>query len=461
MTEDTSLTFKDLNLSKKIVEALENQGFKKPTPIQAKAIPIIQEKNDLIALAATGSGKTAACVIPLCDRVDTSKKHIQVLVLVPTRELALQYASETQKIGNFRDVRVFALFGGTDMGLQISKLEDGVQVLIATPGRLIDCIYERIIDLAHVETFILDEADEMLSMGFFEDIEFLFQCMVHEHQTLLFSATMPPRIKQLSKQWLINPKEIQLTSERRSPANIDHTFIYCKANEKKQFFVDHFKKVEARKSIIFCHSRRETEEVYELLKKNKVKDVEYIHAGLEQNIRTSLIDKFRRAKIKHLIGTDVLARGMDFTGVTHVFIYKLSENADVYIHRAGRTGRYESEGTTLTFVTDREIYSFKKVRHFLKGNITWLNTPPPAFLENKGNNKTTKSKKPENSTSSTIKKKNTKPARPQKLNSKESKEKKSTKKSPGISKKNLSEVQKKRSLIPPPTTLVVSPKKKD
>ena len=202
--------FDTFNLSPPILEALEKIGFEKATPIQAATLGLIQERQDLIALAETGSGKTAACAIPICERVDVTRGEIQALIIVPTRELALQYATEVQKIGLQKGVKAFAIFGGESADLQQAKLKHGVQVLVATPGRLIDFIYSRQIALTEVETLVLDEADEMLSMGFYDDLEFIIRCLVHKHQTLLFSATMPRDVKQLAVQHMQKPQEISL-----------------------------------------------------------------------------------------------------------------------------------------------------------------------------------------------------------------------------------------------------------
>ena len=207
-------SFETFGLDPAIQKALEKMQYKEPSPIQAEAIPLIMQKRDLIALAQTGSGKTAACAIPICQKVDVKSVHVQALIVVPTRELAMQYASETQKIGHYIGVKAFALFGGEDYSLQESKLKHGVQVLVATPGRLIDLIYSRRIDLSHVETLVLDEADEMLSMGFYDDLLFIIQCLVHDHQTLLFSATMPRQIQVIAKTHMKDPIELSLISKQ-------------------------------------------------------------------------------------------------------------------------------------------------------------------------------------------------------------------------------------------------------
>lgn len=370
-------SFNDFQLSESILKALDQMGFQQPSPIQSKAIPLIQQGNDVIALAQTGSGKTATCAIPVCQRVDISRPEIQALIIVPTRELALQYATETQKIGKVKKVKAFAMYGGEDSGIQESKLSSGVQVLIATPGRLIDFIYSRRIDLSHVETIILDEADEMLSMGFYEDLEFIFQCLNHEHQTLLFSATMPKEIKSLAVHHMKEPLEVSLIAEEASPKLIDHYFLYCRHDQRVTSLVQQITESNPKQSIIFCHSRIEVEKVCGELRK-QIKGVEYMHAGLNQNVRTSITDKFRRGKIRYLVATDVAARGLDFSGVTHVFIYHLSDDPDLYVHRSGRTGRYDRKGTVITLVTSREMRTFHKILERLKIQPQWIGKPPSA-----------------------------------------------------------------------------------
>ena len=374
MTDNTE--FEKFKLSEPIMHGLEKMGFKAATPIQAETIPLIQGGHDIIALAQTGSGKTAACAIPICDRVDISRKHIQALIIVPTRELALQYATETQKIGKVKKVKTFALYGGEDSGLQESKLEHGVQVLIATPGRLIDFIYSRRIDLSFVETLILDEADEMLSMGFYDDLEFIIQCLIHEHQTLLFSATMPKEIKLMAVQHMKDPQEISLIDKQASPQRIDHRFLYCRHDHRNDALVTQIRELKPKQSLIFCHSRMEVEKVCGFLRK-ELKDVDFLHAGLNQQVRGMITDKFRRGRIKHLVATDVAARGLDFSDVTHVFIYHLSDDPDIYVHRSGRTGRNDREGMVVTMVTGRELHTLEKVLKRIEKEPNWIGKPPP------------------------------------------------------------------------------------
>jgi ATP-dependent RNA helicase DeaD len=370
------MTFAEFSLSPDILRALDEMGYKEPSAIQTKTIPLILKNKDLIALAKTGSGKTAACAIPVCERVDTHKVHVQALIVVPTRELALQYAHEAQKIGKRRGVKAFALCGGEDYSLQHAKLKAGVQVLVATPGRLIDFIYSRSIDLSNVEILILDEADEMLSMGFVDDLEFIINCLVHPHQTLLFSATMPKGIRGLALKHLKDPTEILLTSEEVTPQKIDHYFLFCRHDARDQELVRAIHEQKPKQAIVFCHSRIQAEKVASMLRKN-MKDVDLLHAGFPQEIRTIVTSKFRQKKIRILVATDVVARGLDFSSVSHVFIYELSHDPDIYIHRSGRTGRFDREGVVITLVTKRELGVVDRIRRKIGQELKWIVPPPP------------------------------------------------------------------------------------
>jgi ATP-dependent RNA helicase DeaD len=372
--------FESFGLDPLIMKALEKMQFKEPSPVQLETIPIIQQNKDLIALAQTGSGKTAACAIPICNRVNTLVPHVQALIVVPTRELAMQYASEAQKIGHYKGVKAYALFGGEDYSLQESKLKHGVQVLVATPGRLIDLIYSRRIDLTNVNTLVLDEADEMLSMGFYDDLEFIIQCLNHEHQTLLFSATMPKQIQHIAKRHMKDPVEITLTSKDAGPSSIEHHFLYCRHDQREAALIKLMHDLQPAKGIIFCHSRVECEKVCRALQKIH-EGIDYLHAGLGQDLRTIITGKFRSGKVKFLVATDVASRGLDISGVTHVFIYHLGDDPDIYVHRSGRTGRFEKAGTVVTLVTDRELPTFRSILHLIKREPIWIGPPPPERKE--------------------------------------------------------------------------------
>ncbi len=367
--------FSDLPLGPEILKALDKIGYQTATEVQAVTMPYILEGKDLIALAQTGSGKTAACSIPICHKVDVSRPVIQALVIVPTRELAMQYATEVHRVGGMKGVKTFAIMGGEDASIQRAKLKSGVHVLVATPGRLIDFIYNRDIELDQVETVILDEADEMLSMGFYEDLDFIIQCLIHEHQTLLFSATMPKEISKIAKQHMKDPEELVLQRKEPSPDQIDHRFLYCTHQQRTIDLADKIRELQPKQAIIFCHSRIQVEKVAKDLK-SEIKGVDYLHAGMSQQVRTVVTNKFRQGKIRLLVATDVVSRGLDFSDVTHVFIYQLSDDPYIYIHRAGRTGRYDKKGIVITLVTKRELHSLTKVLQLLKQEAKWIGEPP-------------------------------------------------------------------------------------
>lgn len=379
-----TLTFESFNLDPLVMDSLREMGYTAPTPVQNQAIPLIMASNDLIALAETGSGKTAACGIPLCHHADTQNVHVQALIVVPTRELALQYATETQKIGRFKKVRAFALFGGEDMTMQRAKLKDGVQILVATPGRLIDFIYARAIDLTHVKTIVLDEADQMLGMGFYEDLEFIIQCLNHAHQTLLFSATMPKLIREIAQKHMRTPIELSLVGEATTPENLTHQFLYCPhPRQRPEELLHLLQTIEPKQCLIFANSRREVEEISRTLK-SRLSGVDFLHGGLEQNIRTIITNKFLKGKIRYLVATDIAARGLDFSNVTHVFNYHFPFEQETYLHRAGRTGRSGRVGTCVTLVTSRDLGQIRQLFKVLHKEPEWLREPPtnPSSTDN-------------------------------------------------------------------------------
>lgn len=349
-------------------------GFEECTPIQEETFPHVLKGSDLMALAETGSGKTSACGIPLVQSIDESSKEIQALVIVPTRELALQYVDEIDRIASNSPIQPFAIFGGFSMDIQKAKLKDGVQILIATPGRLIDLIYSNLIDLKHVKTFVLDEADEMLNMGFIEDIQFIMSCMIQEHQTLMFSATMPKEVEGLANQCLQHPVRIELTKNRKAPQSLTHAFSFVKHTARVGVILDLLKE-KVGSVIIFINSRHGGEKLKESLN-GKVRDYDYIHGGLDQNVRTSIFSKFKSGKLKVLIATDVAGRGLDFAKVTHVINYDLPMSRESYTHRTGRAGRMGREGKAITFITPRDLGAGKRLIEALKLDVEWIGDKP-------------------------------------------------------------------------------------
>lgn len=369
------MKFTDLTLKPEILKAVHKMGYEELTPIQEKTFPHILADRDIIATAETGSGKTSACGIPLVQQINPNTTSIQALILVPTRELALQYVDEINKIGRYIKVVPFAIYGGFDAEIQKAKLRDLVHILIATPGRLIDLIYSGNVSLNDVRTFVLDEADEMLNQGFLEDIDFIFSCMVQKHVTLLFSATMPPEIKKLTKTYLNDPVTIQLNVENIAPQSLEHKFTVIHFGNRRKFLEKILREEHVDQAIIFCNSRRNAEHLYHKLKET-ISGVELIHGGFEQEKRTSIIRKFRSGKIRYMVATDLAGRGLDFRHVSHVLNYDFPPDTVTYTHRTGRTGRMGRTGTALTFVTNRDIKFMPRLLGRNKITPVWLGKKP-------------------------------------------------------------------------------------
>ncbi len=349
------MKFSELGLKPEILKALADIGYEDLTSIQEKTFSPILNGRDLLARAETGSGKTAACGIPLVQRIEPSLNAIQVLILVPTRELALQYVDEINRISRLANVIPFAVFGGFPMGIQKAKLRDKVHILVATPGRLIDFLYNTTsIDLSHVRTLVLDEADEMLKMGFIEDIDFIMSCLIHEHQTLFFAATMPEEIDRLIRTYLKEPVRVELNKEQVAPQSLVHYFQYTGRRDRLHALIEYLKSEEISQAIIFCNSRHHGEKLIKDLE-GKFESIEYIHGGLEQSRRTWIFERFRRNEISLMVATDIASRGLDFSHVSHVINYDYPFGVESYTHRTGRTGRMGRSGIAMTFVTDQEL----------------------------------------------------------------------------------------------------------
>ncbi len=365
------MKFSELELPPAILKVLYAMGYDEMTPIQEATYPAISAGHDICALAETGSGKTAACAIPLIQMVDTKLNAIQGLVVVPTRELCLQYVSEIQKIAVKTGVVPFAVYGGFSKQIQAAKIRHEVHILVATPGRLIDLIYDGIVTLGEVKCVILDEADELLNVGFLSDIEFIMSCLVHEHQTMLFSATMADDIKKLPETYLRDPQHISLITKQAAPKSIEHYFKYTHPNAKQADLVDYFKTEKIRQAIIFCNARHQVDRLFGSLKK-QVKDLEYIHGGLAQDKRTSIIRRFRQKKIHALIATDVAGRGLDFTHVSHIINWDFPRELEQYTHRTGRTGRMGRRGMALTYIAKHDLASLRKLIKIKQVTPHWL-----------------------------------------------------------------------------------------
>ena len=365
------MKFSELGLPPTILKVLYSMGYDEMTPIQEATYHVISAGHDICALAETGTGKTAACAIPLIQMVDTKLNAIQGLIVVPTRELCLQYVSEIQKIAVKTGVVPFAVYGGFSKQIQAAKIRHEVHILVATPGRLIDLVYDGIVTLSEVKCMILDEADELLNVGFLSDIEFIMSCLVHEHQTMLFSATMADDIKKLTETYLRDPQHISLITKQASPKSIEHYFKYIHPNAKQADLVDYFQTEKIRQAIIFCNARHQVDRLFGSLKK-QVKDLEFIHGGLAQEKRTSIIRRFRQQKIHALIATDVAGRGLDFTHVSHIINWDFPRELLQYTHRTGRTGRMGRRGLALTYIAKHDLSNLRKLLQTRKLTAHWL-----------------------------------------------------------------------------------------
>ena len=354
------MKFKDLNLKPRIIAALSDMKYVELTPVQEKTFPHILAGTDIIVRAETGSGKTAACAVPLVQMVDTSLKAIQALILVPTRELALQYVTEISDIARRTDVEPFVVYGGFSIQIQTMKINHGVDILVATPGRLIDLLHNTPISLSNVRTFVLDEADEMLNMGFISDVEFIVSCLIHDHQTLLFSATMPKEVENLARKYLKHPLTIYLDTGQTAPQSLQHQFLQTHPKNRLESLLEYLDRAQPSQAIIFCNSRRSTEKLHDRLKK-KFPSTELIHGGLDQSRRTSLFNRFRKMQIKVMVATDLASRGLDFTHATHVINYDFPANTDAYTNRTGRTARMGRKGVAMTLFTRKDLHDLRDV----------------------------------------------------------------------------------------------------
>ena len=378
------MKFTELNLKPEVMMGLKKMGYDELTPIQAETIPHILDNRDVLGLAETGSGKTGACGVPLVQQVDPALREIQVLIMVPTRELAQQYVAEIANIARFSDVAPFAMFGGFDMDIQRAKLKNGVHILVATPGRLIDYLWNNEMPLNHIRTIVLDEADEMLKMGFVENVDFIMSCLLHDHQTLMYSATMPKEVTRLAQSYLKDPVRAELIKERALPQSLIHTFQHIVHRDRLDALVAYLDKEEIAQAIIFCNSRVGGGVLSRELKR-RFSSIDYIHGGLEQSLRTTIFNKFKRKEIHLMVATDVAGRGLDFSHVTHVINYEFPLAREGYTHRTGRTGRMGRKGVAMTLVTDRDLGAVKHLVHSKGIELIWHGkTPDLNRVSNKG-----------------------------------------------------------------------------
>ncbi|MFS0557200.1 DEAD/DEAH box helicase [Brevibacillus sp. 179-C9.3 HS] len=355
-----------LGIRKELIHALQENGITEPTPIQEKAIPVVLEGKDVISQAQTGTGKTLAFVLPILEKVDTQATHVQALILTPTRELALQITAEVKKLTEMmEDIHVLAVYGGQDVNQQLRKLSRNVHVVIATPGRLLDHLRRGTIDLSQVSMFVLDEADQMLHMGFLPEVEDIMAKTPFDKQTMLFSATMSEQVQSLAKRFMQKPENIKVQGKRITLEDIRQIVVETTDRAKQATLCSLLDEERPFLAVIFCRTKRRASKL-----NGELQGLDYmsdeLHGDLSQAKREDVMRRFREARIQFLVATDVAARGLDVEGVTHVFNYDIPEDVDSYIHRIGRTGRAKEKGTAYTLVTAKDRGQLEEIEAGIK-----------------------------------------------------------------------------------------------
>ncbi len=369
------MNFDDLYISDEIKNAIEDMGFNKLTPIQKKAIPDILRGIDVTAQAQTGSGKTLAFAIPILENIFIDDRSPQAIVLCPTRELCLQVAGEIEKTGSkIKKLKVLAVYGGQPIGKQTRVLKKGVHVIVGTPGRVIDHVERGNLELTGIERVVLDEADEMLDMGFRDDIERILEEAKFRKQTLMFSATIPNEIRQIAEKYQSNPKFIKVSDRKQNIPKI--TQYAFKTNHKYKFkdLTRIFLLYDVNSALIFSNTKKGVNFIYKNLKKEGF-SVEALHGDMTQKVRDKVMNKFRNGNVSFLVATDVAARGLDISNLKFIINYDVPHNTDDYIHRIGRTARAGKSGHALTLVSKEDFNNFNRIKSEFKGKIVWIDIP--------------------------------------------------------------------------------------
>jgi ATP-dependent RNA helicase DeaD len=370
--------FGQLSVSKEIAKALSNMGFEEPTPIQAQVIPLIMENKDVVGQAQTGTGKTAAFGIPTIESLNTKIQKVQAIVLTPTRELAIQVAGEVTKIGRYKKIKVLPIYGGQPIDRQIRSLRMGIHVVIGTPGRTLDLLQRRTLDLSYAKIVVLDEADEMLDMGFIEDIESILGHIPEQRQTMLFSATMPAPIQKLAKKYLKAPRYVSVNKETLTVPLIEQNYYEIAQGSKADALCRILDYENYDSVIIFCRTKRGVDELVANLQ-TRGYFAEGLHGDLTQAQRDKTMTAFRQGDVELLVATDVAARGLDIERVSHVINYDIPQDPEAYVHRIGRTGRAGKEGKALTLIIPQEYRHLRMIERLIKTKIT--KTAIPTFQE--------------------------------------------------------------------------------
>ncbi|WP_028775442.1 DEAD/DEAH box helicase [Shimazuella kribbensis] len=374
--------FMDYKLSKEIVRALDNLGYKHPTDVQSAVIPIALEKKDIAVKAQTGSGKTAAFGIPICEMVDWEENKPQALILTPTRELADQVKEDITNIGRFKRIKATAVYGKDSFSKQKAELKQKTHVVVGTPGRLLDHMDRGTLDLERLRFLVIDEADEMLKMGFIDQVEAIIHELPMDRMTMLFSATLPEDVVNLCHKYMENPTDIEVQATENTTHQIDHSLFIVKEKDKFNLLKDATIIENPDSCIVFCRTKEQVDNLYKLLDQfgytcNK------IHGGMEQSDRSYVMDQFKRGKFRYLVATDVAARGIDIENITHVVNYDIPLEKESYVHRIGRTGRAGKTGKAITFVTPYEEKFLEDIERFIGFEISRRSIPTKEEVANR------------------------------------------------------------------------------
>jgi len=369
-------TFKDFGLNSEIMKAVDDLGFTVPSPIQEKVIPfILESKNDLIALAQTGTGKTAAYGLPILNQIKANEKDLQAIILCPTRELCLQISQDIKKFAKYsRGVAITAVYGGEKIDLQIKSLRRGTNIVVGTPGRVHDLIRRNILKLQLIKWLVLDEADEMLDMGFKDDLDAILKQTPKTRQTLLISATMPKSVNSIAKQYMTDAREISIGEKNIGAEKVTHEYYIVQTRDRFDALKRILDSLPGVYGILFCRTRRETQEVADKLKQANY-DTEALHGEISQVLRTRIMDRFKRKQVRLLVATDVAARGIDVSNLSHVINYNLPDHNQSYTHRSGRTGRAEKSGISISIISPREAGTIKRLECLIGKKIEYKKIP--------------------------------------------------------------------------------------
>ena len=364
-----TVKFDEFQLDERIIRAITEMGFEEASPIQAQAIPVAMEGRDMIGQAQTGTGKTAAFGLPLLQKVDPKVKKLQAIVLLPTRELAIQVAEEMRRFAKFmHGVKVLPIYGGQDIVKQIRSLKDGTQVIVGTPGRVMDHMRRKTIKADHVLTVVLDEADEMLNMGFLEDMETILSQLPEERQTLMFSATMPQAIAEIARKFQKDPVTVRVIKKELTVPKVTQYYYEVKPKNKVEVMSRLLDMYAPKLSIVFCNTKRQVDDLVQELQ-GRGYFAEGLHGDLKQIQRDRVMNSFRNGKTDILVATDVAARGIDVDDVEAVFNYDIPQDDEYYVHRIGRTGRAGREGKAFSLVVGKEVYKMRDIQRYCKTRI--------------------------------------------------------------------------------------------